>query len=215
MKKTTKKKMQTGGDPAKMKQYDAYQAKAKGMGMTDPQDQRFYARQQMRANRPTTAPAKMQDGGNTAKTKAGQFIQDVANAAKSLKRTPAQSEARAKLVKARKEGRAEMIAARRGNAKYQTSTKEYKKKGGSLKKMQGGGPFEGKGKRNIVRPGKNPYAPKDSKPESFKDQFLKKRPGSDKLPSDSTIVSKIKNAPNRPKPSGSLSKIPNRNIKYK
>lgn len=126
--------MQTGGDPAKMKQYDAYQAKAKGMGMTDPQDQRFYARQQMRANRPTvTPPAKMQDGGNTAKTKAGQFIQDVANAAKSLKRTPAQSEARAKLVKARKEGRAEMIAARRGNAKYQTSTKEYKKKGGSIK----------------------------------------------------------------------------------
>lgn len=79
---------------------------------------------------------KMQTGGNTAKTRAGQFIQDVANAARSLKRTPEQTEARAKLVKARKEGRAKMIAARRGNAEYQTSTKEYKKKGGSTKKMK-------------------------------------------------------------------------------
>ena len=70
-----KKKFQYGGgNPADMKQYQDYQAKAKGMGMMDPQDQRFYARQQMR-NRPAPAPApsptpgKMQKGGVTDKVK--------------------------------------------------------------------------------------------------------------------------------------------------
>jgi len=71
------------------------------------------------------------------KTKVGRFLGEVASAVKGMRRTPAETAAKADLIrakgeraKARKEGRATKIAARKGN--YQIT--ESRKKGGSTKK---------------------------------------------------------------------------------